>query len=361
MKTERPLIDSSLVSIVEAQREASRRTDSVVGLLATVRWLLRPGGPLARARDEEAADAIARVIATVATVDMSLAFSLWAHQMVLTYVEEADDAAMRGVWGERLQTAEVVGSTALAAAMACRVMGAPLPIKASERAGEFELVGHIAWASNLFRAEFLLVTATKLPGHGRAIVALRGGNPGIHIAPFPDLLDLQETASSSIRLGGARVRREDVIAVDFESFIDRVRPRFLLWQASFCWGLAARSLLEAAPRVRGGITEVFAPDHEDLTTELDRIEREIVGALTADEALRAASSTVAPPSIREVVKLRLDAAQLSGAATRLEAKVVGGRGYVVQSPTARRQREAAFLPIQSPTEGQLRWELSRSI
>jgi alkylation response protein AidB-like acyl-CoA dehydrogenase len=360
MKTERALIDPSLVSEVERQREVFRRTDSAAGLLAVLRWLRRPDGPLAGVLEEKTPYSNARIIASLAAVDMSVAFSFWAHQMVLTYVGEADEAAFRHAWGERLQTVEVVGSTALAAAMACHLTGAPLPITASERAGELELAGRIAWASNLFQSQFLLVTAAELPGRGRAIVALRGSDPGIQVAPFPDLLDLQETASSSIRLDGAHVRRQDVIAVDFERFVHRVRPRFLLWQASFCWGLAARSLLEAAPGVRGGIAEVFAPDHQDLTTELDRIERGIVGALTADEAQRTTSRPVAP-SILEVVKLRLDAAQLSGAATRLEAKVVGGRGYVVQSPTARRQREAAFLPIQSPTEGQLRWELSRSI
>jgi hypothetical protein len=36
---------------------------------------------------------------------------------------------------------------------------------------------------------------------------------------------------------------------------------------------------------------------------------------------------------------------------------VGGRGYAMSSPTARRAREAAFLPVQSPTEGHLRWVL----
>jgi hypothetical protein len=43
----------------------------------------------------------------------------------------------------------------------------------------------------------------------------------------------------------------------------------------------------------------------------------------------------------------------------LEAKMMGGRGYVVTTPTARRLREAAFLPIQALTERQLRWEIAR--
>ena len=63
---------------------------------------------------------------------------------------------------------------------------------------------------------------------------------------------------------------------------------------------------------------------------------------------------------RELVRLRLECARLATATTALEAKVVGGRAYVTTHPTARRLREAAFLPIQAPTEGQLRWELAHS-
>ena len=65
-------------------------------------------------------------------------------------------------------------------------------------------------------------------------------------------------------------------------------------------------------------------------------------------------------AIREIVGARLENAQLATAAVALEAKVAGGRGYVRTCATARRLREAAFLPVQAPTEGQLRWELSRS-
>jgi alkylation response protein AidB-like acyl-CoA dehydrogenase len=64
--------------------------------------------------------------------------------------------------------------------------------------------------------------------------------------------------------------------------------------------------------------------------------------------------------IRDIVALRLDCARLASEAVALEAKVVGGRSYLASSGTARRLREAAFLPVQAPTEGQLRWELSLS-
>lgn len=64
-------------------------------------------------------------------------------------------------------------------------------------------------------------------------------------------------------------------------------------------------------------------------------------------------------SIRDLVAFRLEGSNIAVAATRLEAMLRGGAGYAASSATNRRFREAAFLPIQSPSEGQLRWELAK--
>jgi alkylation response protein AidB-like acyl-CoA dehydrogenase len=350
--TERRLVDGALGAELEDRIRASRpRPDvPVADLHGVLRWLHEPSGPLDRAARDDA-ESTARALATLATVDMTVAFSVWAHTMVLIYLREAENPSSFAAWTKHLEGAELAGATALAAAMTCHVSGAPLPIRGVAVDGHLELSGRIAWASNLYRPHFVLVTAADVEGVGRRVVALRGKDAAIDIAPFPSLVDLQATASSSIQLNAARVHPENIVAADFGAFIDRVRPRFLLFQASFCWGLAARALHEAAANVGPGVSEVFAPDHHDLSTELDRIEGAIVEGLRSDRPAR---------PIRELVQLRLDAARLAGAATRLEATLAGGRAYVVHSPTARRVREAAFLPIQSPTEGTLRWELSRS-
>ena len=86
---------------------------------------------------------------------------------------------------------------------------------------------------------------------------------------------------------------------------------------------------------------------EEATAEYRRLRADLL-------RLAEAPRETAP---RELFSLRLDAALLTGRATRIEGKVVGGRGYAMSSPTARRAREAAFLPVQSPTEGHLRWVL----
>jgi alkylation response protein AidB-like acyl-CoA dehydrogenase len=164
---------------------------------------------------------------------------------------------------------------------------------------------------------------------------------------------LQATFSSSATLQGVRVGGDRVVSDDFPGFVDRVRAPFLLLQSSFCWGLAGRALVEAAALLRAaqGPNAVLRPDLAALKETAGRL----AGALR-----RAAATRGRDVPIRDVVRLRLECAQLATAAVALEAKAAGGRGYVVDCATARRLREAAFLPIQAPTEGQLRWELARS-
>ena len=307
-----------------------------------------PGGPSAR----EDVARVAETIATVAWSDMSTAFALWCHRMVREYLSLAPAGSPpREELLPRLARVETLGSTALAAAMAHYVSGAPLTITATRDAGGLTLNGRVNWASNLFASDFLMVTAVASADDGRPlIVVVPGGTPGLLVHPHPRLLALQATASSSASLQDVRLDESAIITDDFDGFIQRVRPTFLRLQSSFCWGIARRSLDEARAGLRG-VNEALLPDFEALERTASRVAGEIRAGIEQGPLA---------PSHREVVRLRLEAAQLATAAVALEVKATGGRGYVATSPTARRLREVAFLPIQAPTEGQLRWELEHS-
>lgn len=295
---------------------------------------------------------VAETIATAARSDMSTAFSLWCQRMVLEYLSWAPDGSPpRDLALPQLLRTERLGSTALAGAMAHHVSGAPLPLTARREGGALVLNGRVPWASNLFPPAFHMVTAAADADDGRPLfVAVPGDTPGLRIAPPPALLALRATGSSSVVLDDVRIGADWCITTDFAAFIARVRPIFLLLQSSFCWGLADRALVEARAAL-GGVNEVLRPDLDELEATAARLARQIRCGVRDRRAL---------PATRDAVQIRLDAARLATAAVALEAKALGGRGYVSGSATARRLREAAFLPIQSPTEGQLRWELSRS-
>ncbi|MDT7755470.1 MAG: hypothetical protein QOH27_1368, partial [Mycobacterium sp.] len=83
-------------------------------------------------------------------------------------------------------------------------------------------------------------------------------------------------------------------------------------------------------------------------------------ALRPRERLDRWAAEPAHTPLSNLIELRLQAAGLAVDATRLEVTLTGGAGYALGSAANRRFRESAFLPIQSPSEGQLRWELSQA-
>jgi alkylation response protein AidB-like acyl-CoA dehydrogenase len=295
---------------------------------------------------------VAGTIATIAWSDMSTAFSLWCHRMVLEYVGQAPAGLSQlDEVRRRLRNVEWLGSTALAPAMAHYVSGAPLPLTWRREGGGIVINGRVAWASNLFCPDFFQVAAAAHTETGAVIVVgIPGEVAGPCVDAYPNLLALQSTASASLTYRDVRLDPEWIITHDFRPFIRDIRP-------SSCCSRAV--LLGAGAAPYGG----RAPCSKRASTSL----RGDLDVLAAESArLRAFFShnldtRGAGTPERELVRLRLDCARLATATTALEAKVVGGRAYVTTSPTARRLREAAFLPIQAPTEGQLRWELSHSV
>jgi alkylation response protein AidB-like acyl-CoA dehydrogenase len=295
---------------------------------------------------------VAGAIATIAWSDISTAFSLWCHRMGLEYVGQAparssqlDEVRMR------LLNVEWLGSTALAPAMAHYVSGAPLPLTWRREGGRIVLNGRVHWASNLFRPDFFQVVAAAHTETGAVIVAgIPGEIAGPCVDAYPDLLALQSTASASLTYRDIRIDPEWIITHDFRPFIREIRPTFLILQSSFCWGLAQRALAEARTALKG-VNESLRGDLDALEAESERL----LAFFSHNLDTRGAGTPE-----RELGRLRLDCARLATATTALEAKVVGGQAYVTTNPTARRLREAAFLPIQAPTEGPLRWELAHS-
>ena len=291
------------------------------------------------------------VDATVASVDMSSGFALWCHRMAIEYLHQADDdCPLPGTLLPRLRRAEVIGSTSFASATANYLAGSPLPLQFERDGEEIIVSGRIPWASNI-EPPFVSVAAAAAADDptDRLVFAFAGGNEGFVAGSYPDLLALQATKSTSPKFERARISAAAILTADFPDFFERVFPTFVLIQCSFCWGLAHRSLAVAEPLLDGPRV-VLKGDFDELA---DRFEHAVEKLCQF-----AASSDRRTLDHRALLELRLFWGQLAPAAVALEAKLVGGRGYMRNAPTARRVREAAFLPIQAPTEVQLRWLLT---
>ncbi|MGQ0608730.1 MAG: acyl-CoA dehydrogenase [Chloroflexota bacterium] len=339
-------LDAELAAFFEARAadvDAGRATvrDSVAFV---ARHVLLDG-------DHADLEATVGLIAGIAWSDLSSAFSLWCHRMAIAYLETLPPSApLRSQVLPRLLEGDLLGSTALAGATAHYLSGAPLPLTFERDGGEIVINGRLPWASNLLPA-FVSVTAAadaRDPSR-RLIVAFGDDTPGVEVDPYPPLLALEATGSSSLSFHDARIDAGWIVSDDLDGFVRRVLPTFLLLQSAFCVGLARRALEEAGGALSGQ-REVLRDDVGALQSRLDAAEVELRTHARRDDR------TAIP--LRELLAVRLELADVAGTAVQLELKAAGGRGYLRTSGTARRLREAAFLPIQAPTEVQLRWALS---
>lgn len=285
----------------------------------------------------------AAVVFDLAAECTATAFSLWGHRSGLEYLD-----AVGAPVASELRTGEVPLCSAMAPAFKAAAGIGEIPVTLTRRGDHLVLDGTVPWASNLYPDAVVILPVVREDGRP-AIVRTRVALPGVSVRPLENLMALNATASGILRLEGVEIDAEqDVLTEDVPGFLATVRGPFLLLQTSFCLGLSAAALTSARENL-GGVGEMFRDQLDAAVAEQQR--------LRADLVRLAREPRAAAP--RGLLQLRLDAALLTGEATRLEAKIVGGRGYALSSPTARRAREAAFLPVQSPTEGHLRWELRR--
>lgn len=289
----------------------------------------------------------AAVVRRVASGCLASAFVLWAQTMVAGYLDRAATEEL-AVAAAALRRGTLAGSTAMAGAFQDADGFRPLETTFVRDRDEFVVDGTVRWASNLDPDGFVVVLAAVGSDGERVVVAVPSGTPGLSIRPQPELLALSGTASASVALAGVRVPRTRVVTEDFTAFLDEVRPLFLGLQAAYCIGLGEAALAAAAgPAARGFVG--FADDQAVLVSRRDALALDLGRVCTIGADADAAV----------LVRFRLDAARFAQDAVAHEVRVTGGAGYLAASSTARRVREAAFLPVQSPTEGHLRWKLAQ--
>lgn len=288
----------------------------------------------------------ADLIAALAEECVPTAFALWAHRMTEDYLARGH----RSERGEQvladLRSGRRIGATAMAAAMKQLAGIGDLNITATRVKGGWQLNGFIAWVSNLIDGSVLVLPARTDDG-GSLVAWVPLATEGVSPRHIQGLLALDATASGTVKITDAIIADDQVLTRDLVGFCRSFRPTFLVLQSAFCAGLIRRSLAEAEEALDRGENAVFGADAVTLREEVD--------AFLEDWQRLAADTSAA--SMRELLELRLKASHLAGRATRLEATLAGGRGYQVGTAANRRFREAAFLPVQSPSEGHLRWEL----
>jgi alkylation response protein AidB-like acyl-CoA dehydrogenase len=287
-----------------------------------------------------------RLVRELATASLAAAFSVWSQRMVIEYLRCCPPPDSETDLAQALRTGEMTGASGLAPAISDLAGRAELPVVATPDGDGWRLSGTIGWASNLFD-DAVVVTPARTTDEGRLVVLFRRTAPGVTPTPLHDLLGLNGTGTGALELDGVAVSRRQMLSDDLPDFMALCRPAMLLQQSALAVGLADAALEQAAAQLTG-VSAVLRSEHEELAGRRDQV------AIRLED--QAGSRVGIAPG--DLARVRLDAMDVAARAVRLESAVSGGSGYLAGSGTARRVREAAFLPVQAPSEAQLRSEVA---
>jgi alkylation response protein AidB-like acyl-CoA dehydrogenase len=296
-------------------------------------------------------DAI-EAIAAVAERSLAAAFVFWGHRTFIEYVLQSPNGALRERWLAPLLRGEIAGATGLSNAMKFLSGIESLQITATPVEDGWQLDGGLAWITNLRKEGFIAAAAVaSSAGAPPAVVAFRSDAGGAVRSDDLDLLALRGSNTAAVKLHGVRIDEADVITHDALAWLPAVRPAFLGMQCGMSIGLA-RAALAAAHRLCGATRSGLLDRVEALQVELARAVEQMLEGV-ADGRFKAAAAPM--------FRLRISLADIVQQAVMLELQGSGGRAYLMNHDRnfARRWREAAFVPIVTPSLTQLQMALQK--
>ncbi len=291
-------------------------------------------------------------IAAVAEESLAAAFVLWGHRSYIELLLRSDARQLREQSLPDLLAGKVAGASALSNVMKFLVGMEPLQISSRIDGDFLVLDGKMPWVTNLRRDGFQVAAAVdNAQGGNPIIVSLHHDDIGLERSDDLDLLGMRSTDTAAISLSGVRIGKERIIAGDAGQWLPTVRPAFAGLQCGMSIGLARRAVTEAEKETGAG-GAVLAEPIAELKLRLGRAEASLFAGL------RSGSFVADAPSLFD---LRIAFADMVAEAVLLELQASGGRAYLAGpgDDFARRWREAAFIPVVTPSIVQLKTTLRK--
>lgn len=294
-------------------------------------------------------------IATVAEHSLTAAFVFWGQRTFIEYLLQSPNESLRERLLPSLLNGELAGATGLSNAMKYLCGIEPLQIAALPLSDGWQLDGQLPWVTNLRSPNFVLAGAVEpINGAAPAVVAIFGAQQGVARSADLELIALRASNTAAVQLTAAKVPHADVICTDAHRFLPQVRPAFLGMQCGMSIGLA-RASLRAAEQHGSATRQVLTPRFEQQRTELELAVTELHAGLSDSRFSQGNTGAAA------LFRLRIRLAESVREALELELEASGGRAYLLDCNRqfVRRWREAAFVPVVTPSLTQLQGELAR--
>lgn len=297
----------------------------------------------------ELTDAV-EAVAAVSEHSMAAGFVFWSQRTLIEYLLQSPNAVLRARLLPGLISGALAGATGLSNAMKFLSGLEELQVTARPEGRGFCLQGKLPWVTNLQHSNFHVAAAVSLPGGQPFVAALPHDLPGLARSADLDLLGMRSSATAALALTDVPVGPEHVLHAQAAQWLPQVRPAFLGLQCGMSIGLARRALAEAGEQA-GPARQVLREPLAELGRQLAAQERALREGLR-NGAFHAQAAAL--------FRIRIALAEIATEAVQLELQASGGRAYLTAHGQgfARRWREAAFVPIITPSLTQLKAALA---
>jgi alkylation response protein AidB-like acyl-CoA dehydrogenase len=290
-------------------------------------------------------------IADVSERSLAAGFVLWGHRTYIEYLLQSPNVSLRESLLPKLLDGTLAGATGLSNAMKHLEGLEELQFAARANGEQLIVTGKLPWVTNLASDAFHVAVAVSRESGPPFIASLSSNDDGLVRSPDLDLMGLRASNTASITVSDTEIDPLRIIHPDATQWLPQVRPAFLGLQCGMSLGLARRSLREARSATGTG-RNVLNQTIADLSSALDQQQRALF------EGLR---NNLFHTNASALFRIRIALANIVADAVGLELQASGGRAYLSGPGRgfARRWREAAFIPIITPSIVQLKTALAR--
>lgn len=290
-------------------------------------------------------------IAAVSERSLAAGFVFWSQRSYIEYLLQSPNEELRDGLLPDLLAGRIAGATGLSNAMKFLSGLEELQIGARPEGGGFILDGKLPWVTNLRPEGFHVAAAVAhADGRGAFIASLAHDDEGLARSADLGLMALRATNTAAIAIGAVAIDERRIVHPDAAAWLPTVRPAFLGLQCGLSIGLARRALAEAGGCAGAG-RHALAEPIAALSGALQEQERLL------RDGLRSGAFQIRPA---QLFRIRIALAEIVAEAVGLELQATGGRAYL-EIPGAgfgRRWREAAFVPVITPSLVQLKTALA---
>lgn len=289
-------------------------------------------------------------ISSVSEECLTSGFVFWCQRTLIEFLVKSPNYWLRHQILPKILRGECSGTVGFSNAMNYLTGIEQLQVKASLDAETVTLDGFLPRVSNLQPGNFVVAIAAQATTGEKLIIAVPSDSEGLSRGEDLQLLGLQASWTSTLRLNQVRLSRKWIISEDACNFLSTIRPAFLLLQCGLGLGITRRSHQETLLSI-------------DSTNERVLINRLRYSTLTLvqlnAQLWKLSGLSNFDSDLRELLEMRLALFRLALDSVWLELETKGDTAYLKPSGTARRLREVAFLPILTPSLLEIEQELQQ--